>query len=131
MFTFRLPRALQDFTLESINLRAGEHKKPEFLAKQPFGIIPVFEDDGLEIFGAFIDNTAHSNDFEVVCSFISSASCLVAFHCANAESRAIMRYIAEKYAGQGTDLLGETLKVRQPDAVNQIGQQKFQECMCT
>ena len=28
-----------------------------------------------------------------------------------AESRAIMRYIAEKYAGQGTDLLGETLEV--------------------
>ena len=42
----------------------------------------------------------HFSCFSFNCSLIT-----------HAESRAIMRYIAEKYAGQGVDLLGETLKV--------------------
>jgi glutathione S-transferase len=32
-----------------VNLRAGEHKTPEFLARNAFGQIPVIEDDGVTI----------------------------------------------------------------------------------
>ena len=32
------------FEMVDIDLRAGEHKKPEFLAKNPFGQVPVIED---------------------------------------------------------------------------------------
>lgn len=54
-----------------VNLLADEHKKPAFLAKQPFGKIPVLEDDGFFVY----------------------------------ESRAIAKYIAKKYEGQGTKLI--------------------------
>jgi glutathione S-transferase len=34
-----------------VDLMKGEHKKPEHLARQPFGVIPVFEDDdGFQIY---------------------------------------------------------------------------------
>lgn len=67
-----------EFKLEIINLAKKEQKTPEFLAKQPFGVIPVLEDDGIRVF----------------------------------ESRAIARFISEKYSEQGTNLLGSTLKER-------------------
>ncbi|KAK2593568.1 hypothetical protein QQS21_008743 [Conoideocrella luteorostrata] len=50
-----------------------EHKKPEFLKLQPFGKVPVLEDDGVVVF----------------------------------ESRAICKYIATRYASQGTNLIPE------------------------
>ncbi|KAJ3207178.1 hypothetical protein HDU67_007615 [Dinochytrium kinnereticum] len=62
------------FEFISINLLAGEHKTPAFLAKQPFGEVPVLEDSETDV---------------------------TLF-----ESRAIVRYLAEKYRGQGTELLG-------------------------
>lgn len=34
----------EDFAYHSINLRAGEHKSPAFMAKNRFGQIPVLED---------------------------------------------------------------------------------------
>lgn len=34
----------EDFAFNSINLRAGEHKTPAFLAKNRFGQVPVLED---------------------------------------------------------------------------------------
>ena len=70
--------SLQEFTLETVNLMTGEHKKPEFLAKQPFGVIPVFEDDGLQIFGTFIYSLLYNSDREVGCPCISPASRLTA-----------------------------------------------------
>jgi len=33
--------------LVAVNLAAGEHKKPEFLALNPFGQVPVLDDDGV------------------------------------------------------------------------------------
>ncbi|KIO19252.1 hypothetical protein M407DRAFT_31106 [Tulasnella calospora MUT 4182] len=54
-----------------VDIGAGEHKSEAFLKMQPFGQIPVLEDDGFYLF----------------------------------ESRAITRYIATKYADQGTNLL--------------------------
>ncbi|KAI5073615.1 hypothetical protein GOP47_0011628 [Adiantum capillus-veneris] len=64
------------FELQPVDLFSGAHKKPDFLALQPFGVIPVLQDENLTIF----------------------------------ESRAIARYIANKYEGQGTPLYGETLQ---------------------
>ncbi|XP_068660211.1 glutathione S-transferase F13-like [Aristolochia californica] len=61
-----------DIEVVPVDLQAGEHKSPAYLAtKNPFGLIPVLEDGDLSLF----------------------------------ESRAITRYIATKYKGQGTDLL--------------------------
>ncbi|KAG6834864.1 hypothetical protein H0H93_006838, partial [Arthromyces matolae] len=59
------------FELIVVELGKGEHKSPAYLEKQPFGQIPVLDDDGFLVF----------------------------------ESRAICRYIATKYADQGTKLI--------------------------
>ncbi|KAJ7495023.1 glutathione S-transferase [Mycena latifolia] len=61
---------------EHVLMKRGESKTPEFLAKHPFGQVPVIDDDGFIVY----------------------------------ESRAICRYLAEKYADQGTPLIPTTLK---------------------
>lgn len=66
------------FKFSKIDFAKGEHKAPEFLAKQPFGQVPYLDDDGYIIY----------------------------------ESRAIARYIAEKYADQGTSLIPKDLKAK-------------------
>ncbi|KAJ3500080.1 hypothetical protein NMY22_g19382 [Coprinellus aureogranulatus] len=66
------------FKFVEIDLRNREHKSPEYLEKQPFGQVPVIDDDGYLLY----------------------------------ESRAISRYIAEKYADQGTPLIPKDLKAR-------------------
>ncbi|CAF1538842.1 unnamed protein product [Didymodactylos carnosus] len=38
------------FQLVPVDLMNGEQKKPEFLKKQPFGVIPVLEDDDYQIY---------------------------------------------------------------------------------
>jgi glutathione S-transferase len=58
------------YELVSVDFTTGENKKPPFLAKQPFGKVPVLEDNGFFVY----------------------------------ESRAIAKYIAKKYAAQGTKL---------------------------
>jgi len=60
-----------DFELVEVNIMKGEQKSPGHLAKQPFGKIPVLDDNGFIVY----------------------------------ESRAIAKYIAKKYAGQGTKLI--------------------------
>ncbi|KAJ7655923.1 glutathione S-transferase [Mycena rosella] len=55
-----------------------DHKTPEYLAKHPFGEVPLIVDDGFILF----------------------------------ESRAICRYLAEKYADQGTPLIPTGLRER-------------------
>lgn len=67
-----------DYELIKVDIMKGEQKAPEFVAKQPFGQIPVLEDGDIRIF----------------------------------ESRAIARYIATKWADQGTDLLGKDAKAK-------------------
>ncbi|KAF9077778.1 glutathione S-transferase [Rhodocollybia butyracea] len=59
------------YELIPIDLSKGQQKTPEFLAKQPFGLVPYIDDDGFILY----------------------------------ESRAICRYLAVKYRGQGTDLM--------------------------
>eukprot|EP00897_Mesotaenium_endlicherianum_P001594 jgi/Mesen1/1462/ME000132S00403 len=39
-----------EYELVPIDLTKGEHKQPEFLARQPFGQIPVLDDGEIEIF---------------------------------------------------------------------------------
>ncbi|KAJ7175096.1 glutathione S-transferase [Mycena crocata] len=59
------------FELVLVDIVNKEHKTPKFLAMQPFGQVPVIDDDGFILY----------------------------------ESRAICRYLAEKYADQGPRLL--------------------------
>ncbi|XP_057967153.1 glutathione S-transferase F9-like [Malania oleifera] len=66
------------FEIVPVDLVKGEHKSPEFLKLQPFGVLPVIQDGDFTLF----------------------------------ESRAIMRYYAEKYKDQGTNLLGKTIEER-------------------
>lgn len=67
-----------EFETVDIDLFKGEHKEPEFLKLQPFGVLPVIQDGDYTLY----------------------------------ESRAIIRYYAEKYKDQGTDLLGKTIEER-------------------
>jgi len=68
------------FELVKVQLREGEHKRPEYIAKyNPFGQIPALEDeDGTIVY----------------------------------ESRAIGRYVALKYATQGTPLLPDPADIK-------------------
>ncbi|KAF5732677.1 glutathione S-transferase F13 [Tripterygium wilfordii] len=47
---FCLHEKQADFELIPVNLMAGEHKQPAFIAKNPFGQIPALEDDDLTLF---------------------------------------------------------------------------------
>ncbi|KAJ7663157.1 glutathione S-transferase [Mycena polygramma] len=66
------------FEFVSVDLAGGEHKSAGYMAMQPFGQVPVLDDEGFLLY----------------------------------ESRAICRYIAEKYAHQGTQLIPTELKAR-------------------
>ena len=66
------------YHLIPINLSKGDQAMPEFRAKQPFGKVPVLEDDGFLIY----------------------------------ESRAICKYIAKRWGGQGTKLIPDGNDVR-------------------
>ncbi len=59
------------FELVVIDFAKAEHKSEKYMKLQPFGKIPVLDDDGFILF----------------------------------ESRAIAKYIAKKYAGQGSPLV--------------------------
>lgn len=67
------------FELVTVGVLNGDQKKPEYLALQPFGLVPLLQDDDVQVY----------------------------------ESRAISRYIADKYESQGTpNLHGKTLAER-------------------
>ncbi|CAM6082845.1 unnamed protein product [Calypogeia fissa] len=71
-----LEKGITDFEFVKVDIYAGDHKKPEHLQLQPFGMIPVVVDGSLTLF----------------------------------ESRAIARFLAHKYEGQGTPLYGSSPK---------------------
>lgn len=49
--TITLEELGQKYEIDPINLFAGEHKRPEYIAQfQPFGQIPVLIDDGFQLF---------------------------------------------------------------------------------
>jgi glutathione S-transferase len=62
---------VEDFEFIKVDLFTGEQLQPSHLEKQPFGKVPVLDDDGFLVY----------------------------------ESRAICKYLARKYAGQGTELI--------------------------
>ncbi|XP_031256404.1 glutathione S-transferase F9-like [Pistacia vera] len=68
-----------------IDLFKGEHKTPKFLELQVFSFISIIK--------LFADMETFSCNYSL-------------------ESRAIIRYNAEKYKSQGTDLLGKTIEER-------------------
>lgn len=66
-----------EYELIPVNVRDGDHKQPQYLSLNPFGLIPVLQDGDLTLF----------------------------------ESRAIIKYLAKKYQGQGSpNLLGSTME---------------------
>ncbi|RZC80865.1 hypothetical protein C5167_043444 [Papaver somniferum] len=73
-----------EFELVPVDLYAGEHKQPSYLSKNPFGQVPLLEDDDLTLF----------------------------------ESRAITRYVSEKYEKTGIDLLRRD-NIKEAALVNQ------------
>ncbi|KAG8921907.1 hypothetical protein FRC01_014755 [Tulasnella sp. 417] len=83
-----------DFVIKPIDWSVGEHKSEAHLAKHPFGQIPVLDDEGFIIFGEPAFSDVHLLD-ETPDLSLDPIS----------ESRAIGRYIAAKYADQGTKLI--------------------------
>ncbi|MCL7031928.1 hypothetical protein MKW94_023135 [Papaver nudicaule] len=73
-----------EFELVPVDLYTGEHKQPSYLSKNPFGQVPLLEDDDLTLF----------------------------------ESRAITRYVSEKYEKTGNDLLRKE-NIKEAALVNQ------------
>ncbi|KAI3975259.1 hypothetical protein MKX01_033499 [Papaver californicum] len=73
-----------EFELVPVDLYTGEHKQPSYLSKNPFGQVPLLEDDDLTLF----------------------------------ESRAITRYVSEKYEKTGIDLLRKA-NIKEAALVNQ------------
>ncbi|KAK4779818.1 hypothetical protein SAY87_015924 [Trapa incisa] len=51
-----------DFEFVNVDMRSGEHKKPHFLALNPFGQVPAFEDGDLKLFEsrAITQHIAHA-----------------------------------------------------------------------
>jgi glutathione S-transferase len=47
---FALGEKGQEAELAFVNLATGDHKKPEHLARHPFGVIPVLDDDGFRLY---------------------------------------------------------------------------------
>ncbi|KAJ7190667.1 glutathione S-transferase [Mycena pura] len=64
------------FEFVQVDLASQQHKTPDFVAMQPFGQVPVIDDDGFILY----------------------------------ESRAVCRYLAEKYPDQGPKLVPAGLK---------------------
>jgi glutathione S-transferase len=77
------------YELVAINIADKQNSSPEYLQMQPFGQVPVLDDNGYLIYG---------QGFNAIWMLISLAS----NSCLFSESRAIGRYIALKYASQGT-----------------------------
>jgi len=66
-----------EYELIPVNVQGGDHKQPQYLSLNPFGLIPALQDGDLTLF----------------------------------ESRAIIKYLAKKYNGQGSpNLLGSTVE---------------------
>ncbi|RZC93540.1 hypothetical protein C5167_007353 [Papaver somniferum] len=47
-----------EYELVNVDLSKGEHKFPAYLAKNPFGQIPVLEDGSVTLFGEIFDSLA-------------------------------------------------------------------------
>lgn len=77
------------YELIPIDFSTGQHKSDAFLKMQPFGKVPVLEDDGVFVY----------------------------------ESRAMAKYVARKYEGQGTKLM--------PGQEDLVGYGLFEQVFCS
>lgn len=51
VLTTLFEKGVEDYELINVDLSTGAHKKPEFLKLQPFGVIPVYQDEDVTVFG--------------------------------------------------------------------------------
>jgi glutathione S-transferase len=94
-----------EFELVSVSTFTGEHKKPEYMALHPFGKVPFLQDGGVHLFGKIWTSRSDFQEGNGVRVDDGVLMC--------AESRAIARFVADKYEGQGTPRLhGGTLEER-------------------
>lgn len=56
-----------EYEIVPVDLSKGEHKTESYLEKQPFGKIPVLEDDGFFIFGSPIAQLLHCGLMLITC----------------------------------------------------------------
>ncbi|KAE9372767.1 thioredoxin-like protein [Stipitochalara longipes BDJ] len=79
-----------DYTFILVNFKAPAQTSPEYLALQPFGKVPLLEDDGFLVH----------------------------------ESRAICKYLAVKYSGQGNRLIPDQTEVDKYAVFEQVNLQE-------
>ncbi|KAJ9543006.1 hypothetical protein OSB04_022713 [Centaurea solstitialis] len=97
-----------DYEFVNVDMAAKEHKKPEFLSRNPFGQVPAFEDGDLKLFGMNPYRCEMISDFAI-------------------ESRAITQYIAHAYADKGNDLIiKDTKKMAILSVWMEVESQKFE-----
>ncbi|GAB4829805.1 hypothetical protein Ancab_019459 [Ancistrocladus abbreviatus] len=60
-----LNEKLVDFELRPVDLFAGEHRKPDFLSKNPFGYVPVLEDGDLTLF-AYLSEKYKDRGYDLI-----------------------------------------------------------------
>ncbi len=83
------------FEYIEVDLKTGEHKKPDYLAIQPFGEVPCIVSRKISTFSSIAGKNLKDDDGFIVF-----------------ESRAICRYLEEKYPNQGTKLIPTDLQKR-------------------
>ena len=98
------------FEFNPVDLSKGEQKSELHIQKQPFGKVPVLEEDGFVLYGTF--TTPHR--------FFSASLVMRFLMFFDTESRAICQYVAAKYRNQGTDLFPDNEKVEEFSLLQQV-----------
>jgi glutathione S-transferase len=104
------------FEFNPVDLSKGEQKSELHIQKQPFGKVPVLEEDGFVLYGTF--TTPHR--------FFSASLVMRFLMFFDTESRAICQYVAAKYRNQGTDLFPDNDKVEEFSLLQQVHESEAQ-----
>lgn len=98
------------FEFNPVDLSKAEQKSELHIQKQPFGKVPVLEEDEFVLYGTF--TTPHR--------FFSPSLVMRFLMLFDTESRAICQYVAAKYRNQGTDLFPDNDKVEEFSLLQQV-----------